>query len=241
MIIKPKDIAAYAFCPMLYIKGRQDKFLPSLTLFERNLRKSLIKGEETALLKDTIISVKKLIRAWDNEWWPDAMAHKMDMIIAKEKAVKATEKFIDYCNYEVTDYLWPTIGVNIESRVDLGGAMLVANADIIKVNLEEKKRNTVLLNFTKRNLSIRDAAFDNLIKATVYAFYSGKGENITHINININEDLKKIKMNISNFKEKDIDDIRKMIYHVKRGITSNTKYMNPIACEGCAICPEYKH
>lgn len=240
MIITPKDIAAYAFCPMLYFKRRQDKFLPHLTLMERNLRKSFILAEERALLKDTIVSVPKLTTAWDTMWWPDAMAHKLTMVKAKDIAIKATERFIDYCNYEMTDYLWPTIGVDVESRVDLGMATLVANTDIIKVNLENNKRNTVLINFTSRRLSIRDAAFDNLIKATVYAFYSGNGETVTHLNVNINENIKKIQMGISHFDQKDIEDIRKMIYHIKTGISTGVKYMNPKACEGCKVCQEYK-
>ena len=241
MIITPKDIAAYTFCPMLYYKRRQDKFLPSLTLMERNLRQSFIKAEEKALLRDTIVSVKKLVSAWDKIWWPAAMEYKMSMTDAKKVAVKATERFIDYCTYEMTDYLWPTIGVNVESSIDLGGATLVANTDIIKVNLEKSKRNTVLINFTSRRLSIRDAAFDNLIKTTAYAFYSGKGETITHLNVNISENREKIQMGISNFGEKEMDDIRKMIYHVKTGICSDVKYMNPVACKGCKVCPEYKY
>lgn len=241
MIITPKDIAAYTFCPILYYKKRQDKFLPHLTLFERNLRQAFLLAEEQALLKDTIVSVQKLTRAWDNIWWPNAMVHKLDMVKARNTAMKATDRFIDYCNYELTDYLWPTVGVNVESSIDLGGATFVAKTDLVKVHLEKNKRNTVLLNFTSRKLSIRDAAFDNLIKSTAYAFYTGKGETITHLNVNINEDLKKIQMSISHFDKKDMEDIRKMIYYVKTGISSNVKYMNAKACEGCGVCPEYKY
>ena len=241
MIITPKDIAAYTYCPMLYYKGRQDKFLPKLTLFEKNLRQSFILAEEKVLLKNTIVSVQKLTNAWDSIWWPEVMKHKVEMAKAKNTTIKATERFIDYCNYEMTDYLWPTVGVDVESRIDLGRATLVANVDIIKVNLDKQKRNTVLLNFTNRELSIRDAAFDNLIKTIAYAFYTGNGETITHLNVNISEQTKKIQMGISHFDKKDMDDIRRMIYHVKTGICTGVKYMNPMICKGCGVCPEYNY
>lgn len=240
MIITPKDISTYISCPLMYYKNAQEKIYPPLTFYEENLRQAFIKGEEKALLKDTVVSVKRLVRAWDNVWWPNVMKYKIDMKEGKKKSLKATERFMDYCTYEITDYLYPTVGANIESQVNINGSILKASVDVMKVNLEDNKRNTVLVNFTNKELSVRDAAYDNMIKSIVYAFYSGGGEQITHLNVNINENNRKIKINISNFQPKEIKQIERTIYHVHNGIRNNIKYMNPLLCKECKLCPQFK-
>ena len=240
MRLTSRDIGAYIYCPTLYFKGRQDKIDSPLNIFERSIRDTFIDAEENVLLKDSIITVKKLMRSWDNIWWPLTMEYKLDVKKAEKKTLKATEKFIDYCNYEISDYLWPTVGVDVESQVYIKNNLLIVHADLIKVDLKSNKKNTVLINFTNRRLSIRDAAFNNEIKTIAYGFYSGGGETITHINININELINKVEMNISTFQPEDMVEIEKMLYHISSGIQNRVQYMNPHACERCNVCKEFK-
>lgn len=238
--LTPTDIASYIYCPILYYRQRQDFLYPDMSLFEDSLKKSFIKAEEKSLFKDTIVSVHKLTRAWDSIWWPSILKNKIDKTTAEKTTVKAVGKFMDYCNYEITDYLWPTVGVDVISKINLGDNILEASSDVIKINLEKNKRNTVLLNFTNKSLSIRDAAFDNRIKATAYAFWANKGETITHFNVNINEKQKDVDINVSTFQDKDLREIEKMVKHVSSCIYTGVRYMNPHMCERCNICPQLK-
>lgn len=240
MRLYPEHIAAYTSCPLMYFKGRSDIIYPTMNDFEYSLRRAFIEGEREALLKDTIVDVNKLVRGWDNAWWPIVAKKKIPMKDAERQTLKATQIFMDYCSYEMTDYLCPTVGVDVESQKDIERSILISKADIIKVDLEKKHRNTVLVNFTKRKLSINQAAYDNAIKAIAYGFYTRKNESLTHLNIYLDENINKIKVNISVFQDEDFREIEKMIYHVHRGIKNDVRYMNTNACKECKLCPELK-
>jgi hypothetical protein len=239
-IIEPEDIGTYVYCPKLQRKGLHEKLFPKLSTFEQSVRDAIVLGEERALLKDSIVDVNKLTRAWDKTWWPAAVSNSIKMSEADKLTLKATEKFIDYCDYEFSDYSCPTIGVDIESQLQIGRSILKCKADLIKMNLNDKnKNNTMIINMSKRSLSIREAAFDPAIRATVYGFYRG-GETITHVNLNIDEKNNKFSTSISSFRPEDMETIRKMIEQVQHGIESSTVYMNPYLCKECNVCPELK-
>ena len=225
---------------MLWHKGESKRFIPPLTIFESCIRKAIIAGEENALLKDSIVEPRKLIRAWDTFWWPAVAKYQIPIEEAKKKTIDATAKFVDYCKYDFSDYLWPTVGTNIESNIYIGSSTLKASADIIKVNLESSKPNTVIVNLNRKRISNREASFDAEIRAICYAFYSGKGETITHICLDLDEKNKKIKPIMSTFDHNDMEQTRKMLYHIESGIRKNVLYMNSPACKECNVCPEFK-
>ena len=135
--------------------------------------------------------------------------------------------------------MFPTVGVEAENDIRIGQAVLRAKADVIKVDLEEDNPNTVIVNFNTRKLTLRTAAHDPAIKSIAYAFYTGRGETVTHILIDIDETSGKLDMVSSTFRSEVMEDIRKMLYHVGCAIVSGTTYSNTYMCKECGICPDF--
>jgi hypothetical protein len=238
MYLDPLDIACYIYCPVLYKKRRSDKIVGKLTVVEENIRQAFIDAEQRACLKDSIVSPKRLLAEWDNLWWPAAASAGINMTEASKVSLKASSKFADYCKYDISDWMFPTAGVQAESETHINSSILRATTDIVKVDLNGD-RNTVLVNFNKRKLSIVEAAYDPAIKATAYAFYSGRGEIITHIAIDIDEKKQNLKLTTSIFRPESMEEIRKMLYHVECGIRYSRYYPNPYACQECNICQNF--
>lgn len=239
MFLEPQDIASYIYCPMLYYRHGQNKINPKLTEYETFLKKAFILGEEKALLRDTAVSVSHLTSAWDSIYWPTVI-NKIEMKAAEKTTYKAVQKFTEYCKYEIADYLRPTIGTDVKSEININGHLFKTSADIIKTDLESKNKNTVIVSFSNRELTSRDAAFNNIIRTNAYGFYSDRKETITCINVNINENNKEISLNQSTFKPNDMAQIRRTLEFIIKGIKSNVKYMNSYCCEDCNLCPKLK-
>lgn len=237
--LKPEDVAAYVYCPKLYDRDGQSEIVKPLTFFEARMRDAFIEGERNAVLKDSIVDPKKFARAWDKIWFPAAAKRGISMKKANDKTLDATVKFADYCKYDISDYTFPTAGVDIQARQSINGTELVGQADLLKIDMTTKKRTTVIVNFTKRNLSYSESAMDPAIRTTAYAFYRGAGEYISHVNINIDQKNEKLNVVTSNFSPKEMDDIRKMLYHVERGIRNKVFYHNTYMCKGCNKCPNF--
>ncbi|MHA2069834.1 MAG: hypothetical protein ACXABY_36175 [Candidatus Thorarchaeota archaeon] len=218
--LTPQDIASYLYCPLAYKEGRTAK---PLTFFEASVREAFIEGERSAVLKG-----------------PAAAGRGVKMKRAQELTLKAVTKFTDYCKYDISDYSYPTAGVQAGLSVPIGRHTLIATADLVKINLNLREKTTVLVNFTNIELDQRAAIFDPVAKATAYAFYRGKGEAVTHIYVNINKDLEKLSMVTSTFYKKDMEGIRKMLYHVEQGISSGTFHPNPYLCKECNRCKIFK-
>jgi len=240
MKLTPIDIATFTFCPILYYKGKSSRYFPRMNMYEECMKEAFVKAEEDAILKDTIVSTKRLTSAWDKIWWPKAAANGIKMSDSEKITLKAAKRFIEYCKYEITDHLWPSIGTDVLSEVRIGSSVLSSRANIIKVDLENKKRNTVIVDFTNRDLSVRDAAFDTYIKCTLYPFYSGRGEDMIYINVNISEAKEKLSTRFAKFTSEDMHDIGKMISYAEEGIRRRIKYMNSFSCKDCKVCPEFK-
>lgn len=238
MYLDPLDIACYVYCPLLQKKKRYDKIVKPLTVVERNIRQSIINAERTACLKDNIVAPRKLLSAWEQIWWPAATKAKIPMKEANKISLSAAHKFADYCKYDISDWVFPTAAVEVESDIKIGQSILKASSDIVKVDLNQSK-NTVLINMNRKGLSIRSAAFDPAIKATAYAFYSGKGETITHITIDLDQSLSDLRLITSTFRPKAIEEIRKMLYHVECGIRYGIHNQNPYSCERCGVCQDF--
>jgi len=240
MYLTPLDIACYIYCPVLQRKGRTDKIATKLTFTEENIRSAFIQGERNACLKDSIVSPRKLLSVWDKIWWP-AIGEKggISMKEANNISLIASSKFADYCKYDISDWMFPTAGVQAQSENYIGQSILKATVDVVKVDLDGKEKNTILINFDRKGLSLREAAMDPAIKATAYAFYSGKGETVTHMAIDLNENKNNIKITTSTFRPKIMEEIRKMLYHVEYGIRSGIYHVNPYKCQECKICQDF--
>jgi hypothetical protein len=240
MRLTPKDIELYSICSRLFEKKEYNRVNPQEDIFFQSIKKAFILGEEQTLLKDTSISVKKLLRAWDNIWWPLVIEKNIDAKKAQEKTLIATNIFIDYCNYEFSDITWPTLGTNIQSEKKLKQNILVSNIDIIKTNTNIKQKNTVLLNISNRNQSIHEMALNNLIKSYIYPYYSGRKENIIYINLFIDQKNEKVIPNIGTFYPEDINNIEKTLDYISYGIYYRIKNYNYKYCKECKSCQEFK-
>lgn len=235
--LNPKDVATYIYCPKLYQRNGQSEVVKPLTFFEAMMRDAFIDGERRAVLKDSIVDPRKFSRAWDNIWFPAAAKRGISMKVASNKTLHATVKFADYCKYDISDYTFPTAGVDIQSRQYIGQTELVAQADLLKIDMTTKNKTTVIVNFTKRDITYSQSAMDAAIRTTAYGFYSNRGEYVSCVNVNIDEKKEKLHIVTSNFSPKEMDDIRKMLYHVELGIRNNVFYHNSYMCKGCNKCP----
>lgn len=240
MYLDPLDIACYVYCPLLQAKGRTDIISKPLTFSEEMIRQTFIEAEKNACLKDSIVAPRKFLAAWERLWWP-AVAKKKHISLkkAEEISLVAAHKFADYCKYDISGWMFPTAGASVESEIRIGPSTLRAKADVIKVDLNKDNKNTVLINFDRKGLGLRAAAQDPAIRATAYAFYSGKGEVITHIAIDINDKHNNIEVTTSTFRPESMEGIRKMLYHVEYGIRSGAKHANPYLCKECKVCQDF--
>jgi hypothetical protein len=193
-----------------------------------------------ALLRDTIVSPKLLTRAWDKFWWSEAAKAGLSIQEAQKLTLRATETFVDYCKYNISDYLYPTAGVDIYRELHIGRHILSASVDVLKINLETKYPTTVLVNFTNREIDMLGLALDPEVRTIAYLFYLGKEEIVSYINTNISRSNNKINLTTSTFYPEDMEEIRKMLYHVEQGIGSNAFHKNPYSCNRCKVCKSIK-
>jgi len=239
MRIGVDDIASYVFCPVLQEKKRYDIIMPKLTSTEQYVRRAIIEGERNACLKDSVVTPRKLMRAWEGIWWPAAAEKKLSMEEANEISLHASYQFSDYCKYDMSGWEFPTVGTEVASEIKLGPVTLAVSADIVKADLSGKKPCTVLVSLSSRKLSLRQASIDPAIKAIAYAFYSGREENVAHILVDIDQRSDKIKAVVSMFRPDDMNHIRAMLEHVAHGIYSRNYYHNPGLCKECKVCQDF--
>jgi CRISPR/Cas system-associated exonuclease Cas4 (RecB family) len=232
MTLTPLDIASYIYCPILYNNKRQDLLSKPLTFFESYIRAALIEGERDAMLRNTSVTPKRLMRAWDKVWWPAVAKKGLSMTKADKLTLKATEILTDYAQYDLSGYVYPTAGVYIGKTTPT----IQATTDILKIHATAKEKNTVLVNFTRRKLDAYQSALDPAVKCTAYMFYMNNEEAVSHINAYIDTDKNKLKLTVSRFLPEDMEEIKKMLYHVEQGIASKVFYPNPYACKGCEGC-----
>ena len=233
MYLTPDDIASYVFCPLSYKK--QVKISNKLTFLEKCIRQTFIAGEQAACLKDSIVTPKKFMQEWDKIWWPAVAANRdLKMKRAEELTVKASYKFTDYCKYDVSDWMYPTLGTSVENDIRIGDSILRVSNDVVKINLHKKNNNVVLVNFNK-GLMHKNTAFDPAIQARAYAMHKN-ADVIIHINVDISNKQDGVRLITSTFRKKDIDTIRKMLYYVEYGIRMKNFHANPYKCEECGEC-----
>jgi hypothetical protein len=239
MVLKPQDIARFSYCPMLP-KGTGLVYKKN-TFLEYCIGKAIKKAEKNCLLKDSTLTSKKIINAWDNIWWPACSAKNINFKTAQEITVKASRFFLDYCKYDVSGFLYPTVGVDIESQLNIGGSILKTKIDLLKVDLTVSQKNIVLIDFTKKDLRSIDVALDPGIAATALSFYRGKGEVIRYMCMQIDEKKNKIFATSRIFRPKQLQQTRKQIKNIMTAINNGVIYGNRFNCTECKQCPEFKY
>lgn len=238
MILEPLDIAAYMYCP--YLLEAKEKALeviaPPLSPYEECIRETIIRVEELCLLRGSEITPRKMIRVWDSVWWPVVTSLGLDMKEAKELSIKASSKFADYCRYDLSDISYPTVCTKATSKKHLGSSVLHVSADIMKVDVTAQTKNMVLVDLSRKNLTDLDAVIDPIIRSTAWAFYTGHGETVTYVSVDVTGVSSKLKVKISFFRPEELEEIGKALKLAEQGIRQNIKYVNPWKCRECDIC-----
>ena len=240
MRISPEDVTLYSRCPRLYYEKKYNLVKPPLSVIESTLRDSIIEAEEKSLLKDSYLTPLKLHRVWDRLWWPRATENKMSMKEAERDALQAAFKLADYCNYDFTDFAFPTITTNAKAEIALNSSsVFCAEMDIIKISIDNNRKNMILIDLSRKGYDQKKVMLDPGIRALASAFYAGEGETITYINIDLDEKHKKLKVLSANFRPEDIEQARKMLYHLETGMRKQINYYNPYSCGDCKLCQDF--
>lgn len=235
MIITAEDILAYSYCPMLLKKHRKDIVLPRLSLIEETLKEAFIDAEREACLKDSITDPRRILCAWEKIWWRKALENNIKLEDADKISLNISDRFSEYCRYNISDWTYPTVGVNINKNIQVNSAIVSVHADILKVNLEINDPNLVIINFSNRVLSPRLLSIDPYVLSTIYGFYSGEEKQIMYISININES-KKLSVTSSIYSNEEIKNTGIQFKNICTNIYNKNYYYNPFLCEGCKIC-----
>ncbi|RLD51557.1 MAG: hypothetical protein DRI97_15560, partial [Bacteroidetes bacterium] len=225
----------------LYHSKRYDLIQPKLSIVESVIRDSIIEAEEKALLKDSVVYPSKVHRVWDRLWWPIAVENNISLEEAEKLAVSAAFKLSDYCKYDFTNYFHPTISVRAVGEKFLNSSTIFrAKADILKVNIEHNSKNLIIINFSTQPFTHKQLSLDAGIRSLAYAFSLGEPEEIvTYLNVDIRESQKELKITSANFRAPDLEEAKKMLYHLEVGIRKKINYFNPNACGGCNECPDF--
>jgi len=240
-MVTPLDIACFQYCSKTLEKeSYKEKVIPSLTFFEEHMRLAIIDAERSLIFKDSDLNPKKILNKWDKLWWPAAMSSGISIKEAEELTHKASEKFSDYCKYDISDYFHPTAGADVEASKRINSTYLTTQIDLVKVDIRERRINITLVDFTRKNLSTRDIILDPAIRAKAYAFSLGKKETITYTCIDLNEEKEKLIVSSAVFRPEELEKIRKMIIHTESGIRNNIYSLNRWLCKECNICQSSK-
>jgi len=239
MILTPDDISSFLYCPLLP-KGTEVVYKKN-TFFESCVGAAIKKAEQNTLLKDSTLNSKKIITAWDSIWWPACPTQGIDFKKAQDLTVKANKYFLDYCKYDISDFLYPTIAVDVEAQISIGSTVLKTHIDMIKVNLNMSDKNIVLIDFSKKQMSTVDIALDPGIRATALSFSRGKNETIIYMIIEVDNKRNKLFITQAVFRPKEIENIRRMIFYVEKAIREGILYGNRWQCKECRQCESFKY
>jgi hypothetical protein len=238
----PEDISAFVFCPYLQQTHKQESRLDRLSLFEQCIVETIQKTEQDCLLQNSDITPRKLLRRWDNIWWPITAKNKIDFKYSQTISISASNIFSDYCKYDISGYMYPTIGIGIESTLDLGHHILFAQADILKVNLTIKNKNIVILNFCNTKSITNEIVVDQGIQSVICSFAKNilPDGTINYTNVYINKNTSKLDITTAVFRQNDIDKIYKNIKYIEEGIYKGINYMNKWNCKECNKCQKFR-
>jgi len=240
MILTPTDIARFLYCPMLPKKAEGLVYKKS-TLLESCIGKAIKLAEHRCLLNESDISSRKISKAWDDVWWPTSAAHKIDFKDAGKYTMDAMPYFLDYCKYDLSDFLHPVVSVDVETKIPIGQSILHAHIDMIKVDLTVKHKNMMLVDFSKKNMKTSDVGLDPGIAATALALSRGEGETIQYVTVQIDESKDKLFVTSSVFRPSDMERIRKVVSYVEHSIRKGAVYGHRWKCEECKACPSFKY
>lgn len=242
MILTSEDIFKFNFCSYLYWhKKLPDNISPELTLFESKIIEAITLAEEHSILKNSDLNTRKILRKWDYIWWPAATKEKLSMKEADNLSLKAASIFNDYCKYDISEVFYPTVAANITLSKEISQkSILQDKINVIKTNLNSKKKSLVLLDFGNKDLSARQLTIDLRVHSKVYLFSDGNEDEIIYTYVYIDSKRNKTKLTSVIFRAEDIKIIEKNIKYIEYGILNKIDFLNQWNCEICKQCHLFK-
>lgn len=234
-MITAEDILAYSYCPILVKRNRKDIILPKSSNIDKCLIRAFISAEQEACLKDSIVTTRRLLAAWEKIWWPNVISSNIPIEEANNLSLKTSDKFSEYCRYDLSDWGYPTLGTNVENILQLESATISVHADVLKINLELGRPNLVIVNFSNRQLNNRLLSIDPYTLSTVYGFYSGKEDYVTYINLFASID-RPLAVTSCMYSKDDIERLDIWFKNISRNIHKKNYYYNPFLCKECKLC-----
>jgi hypothetical protein len=232
MRVTTKDLQTFAFCPYLHSRGGTE-IVPPLTIFEQNIRKSIMSAERRAMNKNSHVNPRKIGYFWEKYWWDAAAKIGLTPREIDKYCYPATLKFIDYCKYDISSELYDIAGVDIPSQVALNKGILDARIDVIKRS--RKDGQVILIDFSRTAMTRATMANDIDILATIYAF-SEFGLDMKYFCVDLSESIQKVKIDACFF---SVEEARKMgstINYLSDGIHRQLNYKSYWQCEWCNKC-----
>lgn len=237
MRITSTDIAKFQYCPYGMINNLT---LPveyrKLNLFQLSVIKSILAAEKSCLIKDTPLNLRKILRKWDSIWWEDAAKNEIPIDKIQDLSVTASKIFNDYLKYEVTDFLYPTIAVNLIKEKEINKHTLIGKADLLKVNLSEKKKNFTIVSFGNKKISAEELFLNPYVWSTIYSMFFNREENIRFVYFGLLENKDKFYSTSIYFRKEEIANLEKYIKYIISGIEKKIDFMNYTKCEECKQC-----
>lgn len=237
MILTPKDIARFAYCPYLKYTNKKIKQVDyKFNLFEKCVISSIKAAEKSCLLKETDITPRKILSKWDSIWWPEAVKNKIPTKEIESYSFKASSLFVDYCKYDISGFLYPAIGIDIKSEVKVGQSILITTTDIVKINLNLPQKNMHIIGFGTIPLSIREVVLNPEIRAITYSLYNANNMDMAYTYICVREGHEKLLVTTSVLRQDEMKEIERSIKYTEEGIRRQIKTMNIWNCKECNQC-----
>jgi hypothetical protein len=240
MRLTSKDFEVFSFCP--YLWANKIKKIPLAEKFsplEETVIQTIKKTELSCLLKDSEVTNRKLLRQWDNTWWPNAIKNKISLKEAQDISVRAAKIFTDYCKYEFTDLFHPTAGVDIEKEIQIGRSIVSNHIDLLKIDLNIKEKNLIIIEFGKETKTPKELALNLNLLSKIYSFYDSH-KVIKLIYMIIDSKKQKVKSKTILYRKEDFFRIKKTLNFIESGINKKVSYMNSYNCWRCNYCQVLK-
>jgi hypothetical protein len=232
MRLKPLDFFYYSYCPLFYdLKDKHQNINQKQTLLEQKLSESIIETEKRCLLKDSIVSPRKIFRMIDNLWWPAATENNIPAKEIEEKAIKASKLAADYCKYDFAEY--ENIATDIDISVNIGDSVLVNNYNIIKKDYDG---NVIILDLVRKNINQFNIFGDIGVAASCYIIAKNANQTTGYINILIDETKQNIETSIYWLKKSQLAETEKMLRFFEYGLRGNVRFPNKWNCKECKAC-----
>jgi hypothetical protein len=236
MRLTSKDFEIFSFCPYLWASNiKKIPLEKDFSSFEKTIIQTIKKTELACLLKDSEVTNRKLIRQWDNTWWPTVIKNRIPIKEAQDLSVHAAKIFTDYCKYEVTDLFHPTAGVDIEKEIQIGRSIVSNHISLLKIDLNIKEKNLIIIEFGKETKTSKELALNLNLLSKIYSFYNSH-KIIKLIYIVIDSKKQKLLSKTISYRREDFQQLKKTLDFIESGISKKVSYMNFYNCWRCNYC-----